>query len=383
MRFLPVSLLFLLHFSPLNAQDSLLFVVRVDDITSRTTATQYMPRGILPFQNEMESKGAVVSWAVMPARLTEPNVNTGGELGRQLRETQSRGHEIVLHGFDHICDKCGGILNPQHPPSGHEMYCINLNSAFTYAEQQATIRKGLKLLADSVNGVRPTSFIPPGHYSDATTHQVLADEGFRVIGINRAPGNMLPGFHNIGTSSDFNWALTQNSYVPKRTETLQDIRAKAASQGHYTFLLHDPFTRPGYLNGLVIQWAGEILDSVKAEYGNRLRFVTISELGKALTKEPTSIETNKEIATSFQLLGNYPNPFNPSTQIRFSLNSSLVLRLTVHDILGREVTVLADGVMPAGTHSVTFDAGTRASGVYLVRLTSGSEVHTRTMMLVR
>ncbi len=374
MRFLIVSILFLLHFSPLLAQDSLLFVVRVDDITSRTTSSQYMPRGILPFQNMMESKGAKVSWAVMPARLAEPGVNTGGELGRQLRETHSRGHEIVLHGFDHICDFDGN--------SGHEMYHPS-HAPFTYAEQSATINKGLKLLADSVNGLRPTSFIPPGHFSDATTHQVLSDEGFRVIGIGAAPGNVLPGFHNIGTSEDFNWALTQNSYVAKRTETLKDIRAKAASQGHYTFLLHDPFTRPGYLNGLVIQWAGEILDSVKVEYGSRLRFVTIRELGEALTQVPTSIETDDVLANDIQLLGNYPNPFNPSTQIRFSLHTSHVIRLTVHDILGREIAVLTDGVMPAGTHSVTFDAGTRASGVYLIRLTSGTNVLTQTMMLVR
>ncbi len=376
MRFLPVSLLFLLHFSPLSAQDSLLFVVRVDDITSRSPI---MPRGILPFQNMMESKGAVVSWAVMPARLAEPGVNTGGELGRQLRETHSRGHEIVLHGFDHICDFGDG--------SGHEMYHPSHARPFTYAEQQATIRKGLKLLADSVNGVRPTSFIPPGHYSDATTHQVLSDEGFRVIGIGSPPGNLLPGFHNIGTSSDFNWALTQDSYVAKRTETLKDIRSKAASQGHYTFLLHDPFTRPGYLNGLVIQWAGEILDSVKVEYGTRLRFVTISELGETLTKEPTSIEADDVLAKDIQLLGNYPNPFNPSTVVRFRVGTqylaSLQVRLTVHDVLGREMAVLVDGVMPAGTHSATFDAGNMASGAYLIRLTSGSEVLTQTMMLVR
>jgi len=204
-----------------------------------------------------------------------------------------------------------------------------------------------------------------------------------VIGINATPGNLLPGFHNIGTSEDFNWALTQSSYIAKRTETLNDIRIKAASQGHYTFLLHDPFTRPGYLNGLVIDWAGEILDSVKAEYGSRLRFVTISELGEALTQEPTSIETDDVLAKDIQLLGNYPNPFNPSTQIRFSLNASHVIRLTVHDVLGREIAVLIDGVMPAGTHSATFDAGMRASGVYLVRLTSGSHVLTQTMMLVR
>ncbi|NDC90127.1 MAG: DUF2334 domain-containing protein, partial [Bacteroidetes bacterium] len=165
----------LLTASRVTAQDSLRLVIRVDDITSRTTSAQYMPRGIQPFQTMAESHGARVSWAVMPARLRESGVNTGGELGRQLRETHSRGHEIVLHGFDHICDFDGN--------SGHEMSHPSHVRAFTYSEQAKTITDGLKLLADSVNGVRPTSFVPPGHYSDATTHQVLTDQGFRAIGI--------------------------------------------------------------------------------------------------------------------------------------------------------------------------------------------------------
>lgn len=162
--------------------DSLLFVIRVDDITSRTTSTTYMPRGIGPFQETAEAAGAVVSWAVMPARLAEPAVNTGGELGRQLRETVGRGHEIVLHGFDHICDL--------DDASGHEMaFPISGNHTrdFTYAEQSLLITRGMNLLRDSV-GVRPTTFVPPGHYSDAVTHQVLSDQGFRTIGINGSTG---------------------------------------------------------------------------------------------------------------------------------------------------------------------------------------------------
>lgn len=238
-----------------QAQDSLLFVIRVDDITSRTTAAQYMPRGILPFQDMAESRGAIVSWAVMPARLLEPNVNTAGELGRQLRTTAARGHELVLHGYDHICDKCAHLSNQPHFPSSHEMYCINLKQGFTYQEQSATIRAGLKVLQDSV-GLRPTSFVPPGHYSDDVTHQVLTDEGFRAIGIARAPGLLTQALYNIGTSPDFAWGLTQATFAAKRTETLADIRKKATAQGHYTFLLHDPFTRPGYLNGLVTRWGG-------------------------------------------------------------------------------------------------------------------------------
>jgi predicted deacetylase len=371
--------LFLLNVSALFAQDSLRFVIRVDDITSRTTSTQYMPRGILPFQDMVESHGARVSWAVMPARLLEPNVNTGGELGRELRTTASRGHEIVLHGYDHICNLDGS--------SGHEMYhpdhMANFGRNFTYAEQAKTITDGLKLLADSVNGVRPTSFVPPGHFSDATTHQVLTDQGFRAIGISLTPQSITSTLYNIGTSEDFAWALTETTYASKRTETLRDIRAKA-SRGHYTLLLHDPFTRPGYLNGMTIRWTSEILDSVKAEYGSKLKFVTIAQLAATLTAQATSIDAPiAELASGIELMPNVPNPFNPTTVIRFTLDGRRQIGLAVYDLMGRKLTVLADGFYPAGEHSVRFDASTLPSGVYLYRLESNGTVLTRKMVLLK
>lgn len=367
--------LFLLNVSGLSAQDSLRFVIRVDDITSRTTSTQYMPRGIQPFQSMAESHGARVSWAVMPARLKESGVNTGGELGRQLRETHSRGHEIVLHGFDHICDFDGS--------SGHEMSHPSHVRAFTYAEQAKTITDGLKLLADSVNGVRPTSFVPPGHYSDATTHQVLTDQGFLALGISQTPQAITPSLYNIGTSEDYGWGLTEATYVSKRAETLRDIRAKA-SRGHYTLLLHDPFTRPGYLNGLVIRWTSEILDSVKAEYGTKLKFVTIAQLAASLKLQSTSVdESLPERATGIELMQNVPNPFNPSTVIGYRKSEIGRVRLTVHDLLGREVALLVDGVIPAGEHSVRFDASSLPSGMYLIRLESEGTLLTRKMVLLK
>jgi predicted deacetylase len=367
--------LFLLNVSALFAQDSLRFVIRVDDITSRTTSTQYMPRGILPFQDMVESHGARVSWAVMPARLKESGVNTGGELGRQLRTTAARGHEIVLHGFDHICDFDGS--------SGHEMSHPSHVRAFTYTEQSKTITDGLKLLADSVNGIRPTSFVPPGHFSDATTHQVLTDQGFRAIGISQTPQSITSSLYNIGTSEDFAWALTETTYASKRTETLRDIRAKA-SRGHYTLLLHDPFTRPGYLNGMTIRWTSEILDSVKAEYGSKLKFVTIAQLAATLTAQATSIDAPiAELATGIELMPNVPNPFNPTTDIRWTMDVGRETTVAVFDLMGRKLTVLADGVYPAGEHSVRFDASTLPSGVYLYRLESNGTVLTRKMVLLK
>ena len=80
---------------------------------------------------------------------------------------------------------------------------------------------------------------------------------------------------------------------------------------------------------------------------------------------------------------NYPNPFNPSTQIRYSLPTPSKVRLTVHDLLGREVAVLVDEVQPAGYREAVWDASRFASGVYLYRLTAGTFVQSRRMLVVK
>lgn len=88
----------------------------------------------------------------------------------------------------------------------------------------------------------------------------------------------------------------------------------------------------------------------------------------------------------FALLQNYPNPFNPTTVIRFTLTGAHMgtpLRLAIYDVLGREVALLVDRPMPAGAHSVTFDATGLPSGVYLYELEVGGVVMTKRMVLVK
>ena len=85
----------------------------------------------------------------------------------------------------------------------------------------------------------------------------------------------------------------------------------------------------------------------------------------------------------FALSQNYPNPFNPTTQISFALPKSGMTTLKVYDLLGRHVTTLVNGVMPAGNHTASFDAAKLASGLYLYRLESGSFSSTRKTILLK
>lgn len=97
----------------------------------------------------------------------------------------------------------------------------------------------------------------------------------------------------------------------------------------------------------------------------------------------TSIEQDIEIASGIRLDQNYPNPFNPSTVIGFQLSVDSDVDLSVFDVLGRRVALLANSRMPAGSHSVTFDASSLSSGVYLYVLSAGDERVSRTMTLIK
>ncbi len=92
-------------------------------------------------------------------------------------------------------------------------------------------------------------------------------------------------------------------------------------------------------------------------------------------------------ATALRLEPNHPNPFSPSTEIRFSLARPGRATLRVFDVGGREVRTLVDGEFPAGAHSVVWDgtdgAHRVASGVYFYQLSSGAESAIRRMQLVR
>ncbi len=89
------------------------------------------------------------------------------------------------------------------------------------------------------------------------------------------------------------------------------------------------------------------------------------------------------IPSSLNLHQNFPNPFNPSTKIRFDLPFSSDVNLSVYDYLGREVTQLINGMKQAGSYEIDFNASNMASGIYFYKLSTNSSVITKKMMLVK
>jgi hypothetical protein len=91
----------------------------------------------------------------------------------------------------------------------------------------------------------------------------------------------------------------------------------------------------------------------------------------------------EDIPREFALFPNYPNPFNPNSDIRIQISEFSIVRLAVYDLLGREVSVLVNEAKAPGTYTVRFDGSHLASGVYICRMTAGEYVASRKMLLIR
>lgn len=94
-------------------------------------------------------------------------------------------------------------------------------------------------------------------------------------------------------------------------------------------------------------------------------------------------ESDEVLPTEFALSQNFPNPFNPVTEISYSLPSAADVSLDIYNVVGQKVASLPGGHKEAGTYSVVWDATEFASGVYFYRLTAGDYVETKKMLLLK
>lgn len=122
--------------------------------------------------------------------------------------------------------------------------------------------------------------------------------------------------------------------------------------------------------------------SVDGTSGRRFNIdnLTITDAAEVVT----SVDYDKVTEPrEFALQQNYPNPFNPSTIISYNLRDAGIVKLEVFDMIGRRVAVLVEGVKESGAHEVRFNANALSSGVYIYRLSAGSQTLVRQMTLIK
>ena len=94
-------------------------------------------------------------------------------------------------------------------------------------------------------------------------------------------------------------------------------------------------------------------------------------------------DIDRGLPEAFELGGNYPNPFNPVTTINFNVPEASEVTLAVYDALGRQVSVLIQGVVSAGRQEVQFEAGNLPTGTYFYKLVTPNQSFVRSMLLVK
>jgi hypothetical protein len=103
----------------------------------------------------------------------------------------------------------------------------------------------------------------------------------------------------------------------------------------------------------------------------------------ALVNPNTAVENESEIPSEFKLLQSYPNPFNPSTRIRFSIPTTSFVTLKIFDLHGSEIATLVEEQMLAGNYTREWSAVNITSGVYFYRLQSGTFTETKKFVLLK
>ena len=94
-------------------------------------------------------------------------------------------------------------------------------------------------------------------------------------------------------------------------------------------------------------------------------------------------QISTEVPRSFLLYQNYPNPFNPATKIKFALPKSSFTTLVIYDVLGRELEIIVNEQLNAGTYEADWNADKYSSGVYYYTLKAGDYVNTKKMILLK
>lgn len=188
-----------------------------------------------------------------------------------------------------------------------------------------------------------------------------------------------------------------DSYDPNSTSNDQ-LQIKSSTDGGQNWV--NLVTLNGGLNGELVSCTsppcGICVDwkfqKIALPVGtNRIQFNGISAWGTTLFLDSICVKSNligvkkveNSIPKSYELFQNYPNPFNSSTKIEYDLPKSITIRLTVYNVLGKEVKTLVNEKQNAGSYQVEFDGGNLPSGVYFYKLTAGDFTAVRKLVLLK
>jgi hypothetical protein len=143
--------------------------------------------------------------------------------------------------------------------------------------------------------------------------------------------------------------------------------------------LNDPNFNKAYYNYQLIAYEGS-----KGMHNAMFSIDVLQKTTKAIGGFVSDVNAEDiELPGSYILSQNFPNPFNPTTEISFTIPKAGNVKLTVYDIIGKEIAVLINDNLSAGTHKVKWNAASLPSGVYLYRLETANFIAVKKMVLLK
>jgi hypothetical protein len=215
-----------------------------------------------------------------------------------------------------------------------------------------------------------TMFNRIGYWLKSNSQQIKLITGYPI---ESDTVDVVTGWNLIGSIS---WPIPVNSIMSEPLEM-------AVSQffGYDGQYLSTDTLFPGKGYWVKVNQSGALLFSSTIPMQTKsIRVVSVSELPPP---PPSEEHSNQLVPTQFVLGNNYPNPFNPLTNIAFALPRDCYVTLKVYDVLGREVALLMQDNKSAGEYTVTWDAEKLPSGMYFYQLSAGDFLSTKKMVLMK
>jgi PKD repeat protein len=333
------------------------------------------------------------------------NIYTQGQVTRMLAALNGpRSPLLTSNG----CDPVSGIPIASF---ASDSTTIHIGSTIHFADNSAGIPTSWNWTFNGGNTPTSTQQNPavtyntPGYYTvklkvsnSYGTDSLVRTSYVKVLGANLSTFSLVspPSFTRIITSpgntalSYFTWTKASSS----PTVTYKWKIKKVGTQTEYSFVSNNNGTDTviGLRNNLLDSLAslmGTTADSVWGiwrctAFNGVDSILSTNTLIVTLSRSVIGIsQISGQIPESFNLYNNYPNPFNPSTKITFDVSKTKNVKISIYDLLGRNVKTIVNDVLQPGKYEYNFDASSLASGIYYYRMETDVYTNTKKMMLIK
>jgi hypothetical protein len=239
-----------------------------------------------------------------------------------------------------------------------------------------------------------SEYLPVTPWWAYTTDNTGDGDGF----LPRAMWESLGGMNDYYNNKPYKMKITADNVLPvelisftlqKRGQTNDLMWVTATEVNNYGFEIEKSSDKTEWLNIGFVKGHGNSnspKEYVFSDYDTPLYnkvYYRLKQIDTDGKYQYSKIIESENLPAIFSLSQNFPNPFNPTTTIKFSLPQAEFVTIKVFDILGNEVEILANKVFEAGEHSLTWNAKNLSSGIYFYNLSSDKYNETKKMILLR